>query len=245
MQLTSEFKVKYEDHMGTDLTVVNSARVSFDKRSKYETRLLCDTKDMYVSRPCREDCCDWERCLAHRDERLIKYLAEHNHFTPFSHPQITLSLSTPIPIARQLFKHKVGFTENEVSRRYVDSLPSFYMPKTWRAKADDRKQGSSDTETVEGIDDDVLKAYQVCLDTYDHLIRKGVCAEQARLVLPQAMMTEWFWTGSLIGFARVYNLRGQSDAQAETREVARAISAIIEPLFPISWKYLCQIKEDE
>lgn len=206
--------------MGSDLTVANAARVSFNKHK--------DTLDK-------------------GDEKLIGYLASHGHWTPFSHPMVTLRMKTPIFVARQLFKHKVGMTENEVSRRYVDDAPDFYWPDVWRARADNKKQGSSDeavdlTGCVLPIGNTYLGVWDVidnCQKMYEKLIAMGVAPEQARMVLPQSMFTEWYWTGSLSSFARIYKLRADPHAQMETQEVAKMIDAVIAPLFPVSWKVLC------
>lgn len=207
--------VDYINHMGSDLTVVNSARVSFAKEAS-------EFKD--------------------QDERLVKYLAEHKHWTPFAHPQITLRIKAPISIARQLFKHKVGFTENEVSRRYVRSFPEFYTPEWRAAPTGGAKQGScglledQDDKAYFDADYDSLMRYAESL--YDHMIMAGVAPEQARFCLPQSMFTEWFWTGSLSAYARVWQQRSDPHAQWEVQQYADAFQTIIEPLFPVSWKYL-------
>ena len=206
-------EVQLIDSMGTDLTVVNAARVSFDKHHKIFTG---------------------------GDEKLIAYLARHGHWTPFGHPQLQFRISAPIFVARQLVKHQVGLVWNEVSRRYVDSKPHFYITDKWRSKAEDKKQGSGD-ELVElqGEDyDHIQTALMTASDTYTHLLLKGVAPEQARMVLPQATYTEWYWTGSLYAFSRVCNLRLTSDAQEETKIIARKISTSIQNNFPISHKYL-------
>ena len=223
-------EVKYLNHMGSDLTVVNAARVSFNKVSEK---------------------------LDERDEKLIKYLATHNHWTPFAHPQISLHVKVPIFIARQLGKHQVGLVMNEVSRRYVDDEPEFFMPEQWRGRAENKKQGSSDVAIlqlkhgptfVEDLWGDVdnnwhpslhISAFnQGALDTYRWLLESGVAPEQARMVLPQSMYTEWHWTGSLAAWGRVYSLRIDPHAQKEVQEIARQIGEIVEPLFPYSWKAL-------
>ena len=212
-------KVVLIDSMGTDLTVVNAARVSFDKHHEEFTK---------------------------GDEKLIAYLAKHGHWTPFGHPQLQFRISAPIFVARQLVKHQVGLVWNEVSRRYVDTVPVFHIPTQWRGKAEDRKQGSS-KETVNlnfTITDAVIDLHTNALELYRQLLDAKVAPEQARLVLPQSMYTEWYWTGSLYAFARVCNLRTSEDAQEETRYVAQEISTLIETKFPISWKYLKNKKHD-
>lgn len=207
------------DRMGSDLTVVNAARVSFSKASSYEENH------------------DGTWSLSDKDQNLIRYLAEHNHWSPFSHPQVMLRIKAPIFVARQLQKHQVGLSWNEVSRRYVDSEPEFYEPDVWRKRADNVKQGSSE-ETIK-----IHLAYygdiiEHALNLYNEFIKKGVCPEQARMVLPQSMLTEWYWTGSLYAFSRVCKLRLDSHTQQETREVAKQISDIMQRLFPISWSVL-------
>ena len=212
-------KVALIDSMGTDLTVVNTARVSFDKHHEEFTK---------------------------GDEKLIAYLAKHGHWTPFGHPQLQFRISAPIFVARQLVKHQVGLVWNEVSRRYVDEMPHFYIPSQWRGRAEDKKQGSS-KETVDlnfTITDAVIDLHTNALALYRQLLDAKIAPEQARLVLPQSMYTEWYWTGSLYAFARVCNLRTSEDAQEETKEVASMISNLISPKFPISWKYLKNKKHD-
>jgi thymidylate synthase (FAD) len=212
--------VEYIDHMGSDLTVVNSARVSFDKAST-----MGDKGE-----------------LSDKDYNLIKYLAKHNHWTPFAHPQITLRLKAPISIRTQLFKHKIGFTENEISRRYVSYTPDVYQPY-WRGKpTGGAKQGSEDFIEDGNLKKNCIEKYKhitdMCMEAYEDMISKGIAPEQARFILPQGAYTEWYWTGSLAGFARVYKQRIDPHAQWEVREYAKAISEIIEPLFPESWYVL-------
>ena len=205
--------VNYIDHMGTDLTVCNAARVSFDKHH-----------DLLTS----------------GDEKLIGYLAKHDHWTPFSHCTATFRIKAPIFVARQLFKHKVGLTENEISRRYVDSEPEFYMPEVWRGKAENKKQGSGGIlSDDEYIGEAVKSVYERAATMYDLLITKaGVAPEQARMVLPQAMYTEWYWTGSMSAWARICKLRISDDAQAESREISKKISVECAKLWPVSWTAL-------
>ena len=216
--------VEVVDHMGSDLTVANAARVSFATH-----------KDE----------------LDEKDEKLIKYLANHNHWTPFAHPQITLRIKAPISIRTQFFKHKQGFVENEISRRYVDFEPEFYHPK-WRRRPDaSMKQGSGEwLECIDGGGETsggfatfpLYRNYQHHMEEsiklYEELIIHGVAPEQARFCLPQGMYTEWYWTGSLAAYARFHKQRIDEHAQWEIRQYAEAVSKIIEPLFPISWKQL-------
>lgn len=207
-------EVTYLDHMGSDLTVANAARVSFAK---------------HVDE------------MSSKDEKLIRYLAEHDHWSPFSHPQTMFRVKAPIFVARQLQKHTVGFAWNEVSRRYVDFTPEFYAPDGWRKKADNKKQGSSDELMRDqwSLNNEVGNVTREAQETYEFLLNRGVCPEQARMVLPQSMMTEWYWTGSLYAFARVCKLRLDTEhSQVETAEVAQKISDEMVKLFPVSWKVL-------
>jgi len=203
------------DSMGSDLTVANAARVSFDKH-----------KDE----------------LDDSDEKLIAFLAKHGHWSPFAHVSQQLKIDAPIFVARQLQKHQVGLAWNEVSRRYVDSEPKFYTPTEWRKRAIDKKQGSSSEPIAsQGIAHTIKKEAEVaCVNAYNKLLRMDVCPEQARMVLPQSLMTSWYWTGSVYAFSRVCNLRLKEDAQAETREVAESISNHCAIMFPISWKNLIE-----
>jgi len=222
------------DHMGSDLTVVNAARVSMDKESKWDTEV-----SIYSSHGNN---------LKTEDKKLISYLAKHNHWTPFGHPQVTFRIKAPIFVARQLGKHQVGMVWNEVSRRYVDSEPEFYEPEVWRKRADNVKQGSSD-EAVEGpllslfeYEGDVSEHYEEHIahtkDLYYDILKTGVCPEQARMVLPQSMMTEWYWTGSLAAWSRVCKLRLDSHTQRETQEIAKMIDKEMKQLYPVSWEAL-------
>ena len=206
------------DSMGTDLTVVNAARVSFDK---------------------------FKEELEYSDEKLIQYLAEHGHWSPFSHCFIQFKIDAPIFVARQLMKHTVGLGWNEVSRRYVDDNPKFYTPYEWRRKAADKKQGSmAEAVSSQDIANRIKnESDRIALNCYDRLLKLKVCPEQARMVLPQNMMTSWFWSGSLYAFSRVCNLRLKEDAQEETRDVAQSISDHCAVEFPLSWKNL--VKEDK
>jgi thymidylate synthase (FAD) len=208
--------------MGDDLTVVNAARVSFNKESEWEKQ-------------------DGSAFLPTRDEKLIKYLAKHNHWTPFAHPQITIRVKAPIFVRGQLGKHQVGFVMNEVSRRYVKDDPEFYIPKWRAAPTDGAKQGSSDFINLSESAGFSVIFQDVCdaaLEAYDYMLGMGVAPEQARSVLPQAMYTEWWWTGSLAAWARVYTQRSDAHSQWETQQYAKAINQIIAPLFPVSWKAL-------
>lgn len=182
------------------------------------------------------------RVLKPADVKLIAYLAKHQHTTPFTHPQISLRETVPIFVARQRFKHVVGFTYNEVSRRYVDTPPEFYVPKEWRSRPEGSvKQGSGDTHPDS---EDLRKYYKRFLEDaaeiYQNMINDGVAPEQARMVLPQSMFTSYYVTGSLAAFARAYNLRAESHAQKEIQDLAKQWSNIISPLYPISWSVLTE-----
>ena len=212
-------EVKFVDKMGSDLSVVNAARVSFAKTSEWdsipEAGLI-------------------EGLLSTKDEKLINYLAKHNHWSPFGHASMQFHIKAPIFVARQLVKHQVGLVWNEVSRRYVDNEPELYEPTEWRLAAVNKKQGSSN-ETVEY---DVNSAYELCKETYNNMLKEGIAPEMARMVLPQSMMTEWYWSGTLMAFARVCNLRCKPDTQLETQIVANKIDEIGKELFPYSWEAL-------
>ena len=222
--------VEHIDHMGNDLTVVNAARVSFSKFSEWEQVYRDSDIGLY----------EVDYVLSEKDKKLIKYLAKHEHWTPFAHCQITLHIKAPIPIRTQFFKHKVGFVENEISRRYVDEPPEFFFP-TWAGRPENKKQGSGEV-----LDADTQnRAYLVyeqqmrfAKDAYQSLLNLGVAPEQARFVLPQSTYTEWYWTGSLAAYARFYKQRTDSHAQSEIQDYAKAIGKIIEPLFPVSWNVL-------
>ena len=209
-------EVTLVDHMGSDLSVVNAARVSFAKVHK-EFKDGADTK-------------------------LIRYLAKHNHWSPFGHASLQFHIRAPVFVARQLVKHQVGLTWNEVSRRYVDMEPEFFTPETWRGSAENKKQGSSAEEIDINPHNRMIDEYHTVLRsakwTYEYLLRLGVCPEQARMVLPQSMMTEWYWSGTLYAFARVCNLRCKDDAQKETQDVGWNIDKHARELFPASWPAL-------
>lgn len=228
-------EVKLIDHMGSDLSIVNAARVSFDKESDWEWGLFPEF-------PGSEDM-EERKILSDKDSKLINYLAKHKHFSPFNHSFLTFRVKAPIFVARQMVKHKF-LPWNEVSRRYVDSEPEFYMPEYWRKKAENVKQGSSEESvdiTIEhgthgknGIEDPVYDSVEIALEAYNHMLERGVCAEQARMVLPQNMMTQWMWSGTLGAFADMLKLRLDPHTQYESRIVAQLIKEQIEPLFPVS-----------
>ena len=213
-------KVTYIDHMGTDLTVANAARVSFGKQSEM------DTSDVWGPPKLKD-----------KDAKLIRYLAEHKHISPFGHCFASFHIKAPVFVARQLVKHKF-LRWNEVSRRYVAKEPEFYIPKSWRGRSEDKKQGSSGEWYDEDMDLLLEDCHTVCLDAYKDLINNEVCPEQARMVLPQSMMTEWYWSGSLDAFADMCALRCAYDTQVETQQVALEIDRMMSDLFPVSWKAL-------
>lgn len=220
--------VEIVDHMGDDLMVVNAARVSMAKESGWDFGAN-----------------GWDMALNAGDTKLINYLAKHQHWTPFSHPQVQLRIKMPIFVARQWYKHMVGFTRNEVSRRYVDDTPELYIPKQWRKRADNVKQGSSD-EVIEGTlyESEYGRAFTVqsianhCVRMYNSMIEQGVCPEQARMILPQSMYTEFVETGSLAAYSRLCKLRLDPHAQKEVRLYAEAVASIMAVLFPVSWQAL-------
>lgn len=206
-------KVELITHMGSDLTVVNAARVSFDKQHDK---------------------------LMNSDYNLIKYLAKHRHWTPFAHCFLQFRITAPIFVARQLGKHQIGLTWNEVSRRYVNHDPEFWDAETgWREATEDKKQGSG---KLSHFQPDMYRSLDIvnktCLSHYRQALDMGICEEQARALLPQSMMTMWWWSGSLYAFARVCQQRMTDDAQQETKQIAQAIDNHCKTLYPISWNEL-------
>ena len=261
-------KATYINHMGTDLSVVNAARVSFGKTSKaldYEEHMNIPILSLadkgligFLARGCTTG--DWENILnvvkhchgvkdyglsLEQDRYDIEEILRHvrkmpDHWTPFGHTAITLHMKAPIFVARQLGKHQVGMVWNEVSRRYVSDDPEFHFPSEWRGAADNVKQGSSDGPC--GQDEWAQSKYLDLIEeaeaTYKGMIAAGVCAEQARMVLPQSMETEWYWTGNLYSFANVFIQRTDSHAQSEVQDIAQQIGEIIQPFYPVSWEAL-------
>ncbi len=217
-------KVEYVDHMGTDLSVVNAARVSFDKESDWD---YFEVEGGEIEK------------LKPSDVKLLKYLSDHNHWTPFAHTAITLRMQAPIPIRTQCFKHKIGFVENEESRRYINSDPTLFVPESFREKHENKKQGSGG---VHPRSDVWTKSYTQfsnnCIHLYEQMIADGICPEQARFVLPQGVEVQWIWTGNLLSYSRFYNLRTDPHAQKEVQDLAKMVGEVIEPLFPVSWKVL-------
>lgn len=221
-------KVELIDSMGSDLSVVNAARVSFAKESDWQYERYGGLYE-----------CSRE-VLSEKDQKLITYLAKHSHWTPFAHAFLSFRIKAPIFVARQLVKHQVGLAWNEVSRRYVDDEPEFWFPEVWRGKPVNAKQGSTqeDKDPTGGITQGVMDTVEQCLGDYLGMIDLGVAPEQARMVLPQNTMTEWLWSGSLAAFARVCKLRLDPHAQQETQDVAFEIDRLVPDNFRLSWKAL-------
>lgn len=224
----SDIEVTLVDSMGSDLSVVNAARVSFNKESEWEWEEVDGSDELVLSKS---------------DSKLINYLAKNKHFSPFNHSFITCRVKAPMFVARQLVKHKF-MPWNEVSRRYVDDEPEFYFPEFWRKKAENVKQGSSDEEVEFGEDHQyaVVDQTSFSLSVYHSLLKGGVCAEQARMVLPMSTMTEWIWSGTLGAYADMLKLRLDPHTQYESRIVAEKIKEKILPLFPISLAALLESK---
>ena len=228
----TQIKATLIDHCGSDLTTVNAARVSFGKQST----------------PVKWDCYEYESggasgdfiaVLKEGDVKLIKYLAKHKHLSPFGHAFASFHVKAPIFVARQLVKHKF-LRWNEISRRYVDDDPEFYLPDVWRGRSADKKQGSEGEVNPEYnpqyLDGKIKAAYLQALDM-------GIAPEQARMLLPQSTMTEFYWSGSLDAFASMCRLRCASDTQYESRIVADQISKVMGELFPVSWKALMESED--
>jgi thymidylate synthase (FAD) len=224
----SNIKATLIDHMGSDLSVVNAARVSFGKESHAVKWLDYDYEN-------GNRCGELIAVLEPKDQKLIRYLAEHKHLSPFGHAFASFHVKAPIFVARQLVKHKF-LRWNEISRRYVDDEPEFYVPNVWRGRSEDKKQGSSD-EVVKS-NANVSYSNAKVHGLYNQLLDEGVAPEQARMVLPQSTMTEWYWSGSLDAFASMCNLRCASDTQYESRMVANQISRVMGDIFPVSWASL-------
>ena len=225
----ASIEVTYLDHCGSDLTVVNAARVSFGKKSSMD-------EDRYGV---------WR--LKDKDKKLIQYLAKHKHLSPFGHAFASFHVKAPIFVARQLVKHKF-LRWNEVSRRYVDSDVEFYVPDVWRGRSADKKQGSEGSvRLLENVlsHGTLEEAHWACLTAYNDLLMNGVAPEQARMGLPQSKMTEWYWSGSLDAFASMCKLRCASDTQYESRVVANQISEVMGKIFPVSWDALMKGETNE
>jgi thymidylate synthase (FAD) len=259
-------KVTYEDHMGSDLSVVNAAKVSFGKRSVFEGRVggpdVLSKQDQglvaFLARGCTSG--DWEdlseRLLENAQvvdgewtewfdpqerEDLLNHIRKMpSHWSPFAHTAVTLHLKMPIFVARQIMKHTTGIEYNEISRRYVDSEPEFYVPDVWRKKADNVKQGSSDEASLwnhgfgTGYREEEYEVMDAVKSLYKRMLETGVAPEQARMVLPQSMYTEVIATGNLWAICNLITQRTDSHAQKETQDLAKQIEDIVRPLFPVS-----------
>lgn len=212
--------VELIEHMGSDLSVVNAARVSFAKVSE-------EFND--------------------KDAKLINYLAREKHILPFRHPTISVRCKAPIFLARQLGKHQVGLTWSEESRRYIDSEPEFFWPDKWRKRAENVKQGSSDEEIIDlhnwdAYDNNIQRANEkvltMAVGLYNEMLSSGVAPEQARFILPQNMYVNWVWTGSLLAFYQTYKLRSEGHAQQEAQQFAAQLKSVVSQLYPVSWAAL-------
>ncbi len=258
-------KAEYVDHMGSDLSVVNAARVSFDKVSEWETVTVWkDVFDLSIPEECQR--------LKADDAKLIQYLATgmsskdrealiakavdadtkevlldcfnkldaDTHWTPFAHTSVSLRMQAPVPIRTQCFKHKQGLVENEESRRYIKSRPTLFVPDDFRmAPTDGAKQGSSGVHPQSEVWKDTYRTLcEDMINAYETMVWSGICPEQARFVLPQGCEVNWIWTGNLYAFANFYNKRTDPHAQKEIRDLAEEVGTIIQPLFPVSWKAL-------
>lgn len=221
-------RVELLDHMGSDLTVVNAARVSFDKESSWHHSEDYDGPNG-----------EWlvRKVLSDKDQKLIHYLAKHKHISPFGHCFLSFRITAPVFVARQLVKHKF-LRWNEVSRRYVDNPPEFYVPDVWRSRAENVKQGSSDEEIDVSDIISISGFYGTIARAYCEMVNRGVAPEQARMILPQSMMTSWIWSGSLDAFVDMCRLRLDKHTQYETRVVAEGVAEKIAENFPVSWQAL-------
>jgi len=268
-------KAQYENHYLTDRDVANFARQSFSKLADHFTEEQNNSLIRYLARGMASG--DWDKLLdqmaslgeyTHPKEaakELAIYLRKiPEHWVPFGHPHISIRMQAPVPIARQAFKHKIGFLESEESRRYISTRPEYFVPEYFRSKAANVKQGSDNTPaklhgTVyapvysDGSDtcgfiktDDPVKVYQGHMEhsirLYEAFLEDGICPEQARFILPQGCEVNWLWTGSLYAFANFYNQRSDSHAQLEIQELAEQVGKIISPLYPVSWAALTQGK---
>ncbi len=229
---TSEMQVTLLEHMGSDLSVVNAARVSFDKQSDWAVTQDASGNDVQAAGE-----------LNGADTKRVYYLSRNGHTSPFNHASAWFRVKAPIFVARQLVKHKF-LPWNEVSRRYVDTPPEFYVPEAWRLRAENVKQGSSEevSPSSEYITSGVQRTLLHALDEYEYLLAMNICPEQARIVLPQCTMTEWVWSGTLGAWADMCRLRLDAHAQLETKQIAAGISVEMKRLFPVSWAALLEEK---
>lgn len=242
-------KAKYVAHYLTDQDVANFARQSFAKLAESFTEAQNHQLIKFLARGMASG--DWEglvsRLVAGHDDvvkarALAVYLRNiPEHWVPFGHPQITLRMQAPVPIARQVFKHKIGYVESEESRRYISTKPEYYVPDYFREKAASVKQGSGDMHLNSTYwRNEYTWTCNRAIELYENMIRDGVCPEQARFILPQGCEVNWVWTGSLYAYANFYNQRSNSHAQKEIQDLAAQVNDIIAPLFPVSWAALTQ-----
>lgn len=224
-------KVELLDYMGSDLAVVDAARVSFNKTSTW-AEVPSNTPDNKPEQVVG--------LLKEADVKLIKFLATHDHWTPFAHTALKFRVAAPVPIRTQCFKHKIGMVENEESRRYISSTPEIFVPEFFRAKPEGSiKQGSGSNHYQSDFwVEEYFRATKYCVDVYLEMLADGVCPEQARFVLPQGAIVNWIWTGNLVSFANFYLKRIDSHAQVEVQEVAKQIGALVKEIFPVSWSAL-------
>jgi len=239
-------KATYIAHYLTDKDVANFARQSFASVADQFSETQNNNLIRFLARGMASG--DWEKLLLQFTDcqsiEKAKELAVYcrsipEHWVPFGHPHISIRMQAPVPIARQAFKHKIGFVESEESRRYISGRPELYIPPAFRAVAASVKQGSSGPHK----DTDYwVTEYSVqctsAITLYENMVNDGICPEQARFVLPQGCEVNWVWTGSLYSFANFYNLRTDSHAQLEIQDLANDIGKIIAPLYPISWSAL-------
>ena len=238
--------VKYVDHYLNDAMVAHIARLSFDNFDKLFSQDENDKLIKFLARGMPS--LEWEQLLVKiqcskslDDAREIATYIRNipTHWVPFAHPHITLSVSSPVPIRTQCFKHKVGFVESEVSRRYITSAPELFIPEHIRKDAKNKKQGSDGTHrNSELIKDKFVESTNRSLNDYLEAIEEGVCPEQARFLLPQGAEVRWVWTGSLYAYSNFYIQRSDPHAQKEIQDLAVMVGEIIEPLYPVSWQAL-------
>lgn len=226
----SEIKVELLDFMGTDLDVVNAAKVSFANESEWEWKTEYESGVPVNDTPV----------LSVKDTKLINYLAKHDHWTPFAHTALKFRIAAPVPIRTQCFKHKVGMVENEESRRYISTTPEIFIPEFFRSKPEGSiKQGSGDEhkDSEYWLEQYTIQT-QASVALYNRMLTDGVCPEQARFILPQGAIVNWIWTGNLVSFANFYNKRTDTNAQREVQVVAELVGSAVESIFPVSWKAL-------
>lgn len=255
---TQHITVQYLDHMGSDLTVVNAARTSFDKESEWidngagrkrvlkpaDANLIRFLATGYRTSECDEllnEIIDHARhgSKGELTDLLHAYKRKAQHWAPFAHPQLQIRIRIPIFLARQFVKHQVGAVWSEESRRYISDEPDVWFPSEWHTRPDDVKQGSGAAHVhQQDVDDAARAATASSLHAYNDLLAAGVAPEEARTILPLNMMTTVTWTGSLLFWSRVCNQRLDNHAQLAAQELAKKITAVAKPLFPVSWTAL-------